>query len=126
MGDGGDQWRKCSDKYYPTSTTTTTSGPSGSSDNSITISTSNSNHQQLSAPVSITISTRRPDGGIDDDGDDTDSDNDIHQRPPRPGGFERHERADVARLWPVTYLYTTGPPNSTDLSNYVDCNKEHC
>lgn len=118
MGDGSDQWRKCSDKYYPVTTT-----PTGLDHNAITITSD----QQVSAPITITISTQSP---IDDD-----DDNSIHQRPPRPGGLDRENRHDrhdrqespgVARLWPVTYLYTTGPPNSTDLNNYVDCNKEHC
>lgn len=109
MGDGTDQWRKCSDKYYPV----TTSSPDP---NTITISSD----QQVSAPITITISTQSP---IED------GDNSIHQRPPRPGGLDRHEREErpgAARLWPVTYLYSTGPPNGTDLSNYVDCNKENC
>lgn len=117
VGDGSDQWRKCSDKYYPPTTSTApTTGPSASG-SSITISSDH--QQQVSAPISITISTRRPDNDIDDD-------DNIHQRPPRPGGLDREDRAGVARLWPITYLYTTGPPNSTDLSNFVDCNKEHC
>lgn len=118
VGDGSDQWRKCSDKYYPTSSTAPTTGPSASA-SSITISSAGDHQQQVSEPISITISTRRPDNDIDDD-------DNIHQRPPRPGGLGREDRAGVARLWPITYLYTTGPPNSTDLSNFVDCNKEHC
>lgn len=123
MGDGSDQWRKCSDKYYPSSTPGPGPGPVlGPDHNTITITSD----QQVSAPITITISTQSP---LDDDN------NAIHQRPPRPGGLDRLDRENrqdrqespgVARLWPVTYLYSTGPPNGTDLSNYVDCNKERC
>lgn len=117
VGDGSDQWRKCSDKYYPPSTVGPGASPvRGPDHNSITISSD----QQVSAPITITISTQSP---LDED------DNSIHQRPPRPGGLDRQDRQEspgVARLWPVTYLYSSGPPNGTDLSNYVDCNKEHC
>lgn len=48
-----------------------------------------------------------------------------HQAPPKPGGLNLEDVAS-ARLWPVTYLYSSGPPNSTELSNFVDCNKESC
>lgn len=86
VGDEPDQWRKCSDRYFP----------------------GNNTHQGITyAPGD----KRKPEH---------------YQQPPRPGGLHSLTEFTAARLWPVTYLYSEGPPNSTELSNFVDCNKENC
>lgn len=91
VGDQHDQWRTCSDRYFPK---TTKKRPASSSAIAYAASTTK---KKIVDPY--------------------------HQSPPRPGGLED---VAAARLWPVTYLYSTGPPNSTELSNFVDCNKENC
>lgn len=85
MGDEPDQWRKCSDRYYP---------------------------------------GRRPNSKIKVH--EQDNKRQDYQSPPKPGGLHSLDDFTAARLWPVTYLYSEGPPNSTELSNFVDCNKESC
>lgn len=49
------------------------------------------------------------------------------QPPPRPGGLKR-ERDNNARSRPVRlqYLYENSPPNSTIISNVIDCMKDNC
>ncbi|XP_055680028.1 uncharacterized protein LOC129788061 isoform X2 [Lutzomyia longipalpis] len=84
VGDKLDQWRTCSDRYFP-------GKPSS----------------QLS-----THPTKKK--------------GEIYQQPPRPGGLQSLEEFSAARLWPITFLYNEGPPNSTELSNVVDCKKEDC
>uniref|UniRef100_A0A1B0GNH5 Uncharacterized protein n=1 Tax=Phlebotomus papatasi TaxID=29031 RepID=A0A1B0GNH5_PHLPP len=84
VGDKLDQWRTCSDRYFP-------SKPSGHT----------STHP-------------------------TKKKGEIYQQPPRPGGLQSLEELSAARLWPITFLYNEGPPNSTELSNVVDCKKEDC
>lgn len=112
VGEGPDQWRTCSDRYYPVST----SGNSPiSSDNGNVNSTSN---KKKTSPISYTSSNKRK--------EQTNTSDAYHQQPPRPGGLQNLEDIASARLWPITYLYSSGPPNSTDLSNFVDCNKESC
>lgn len=103
VGDGTDQWRTCSDRYYPLSS-------SGSSQ--IAVTTTSSNNKKKTSAISYTPNKRKGDQ--------------YHQQPPRPGGLQNLEDIASARLWPVTYLYSSGPPNSTELSNFVDCNKENC
>lgn len=100
MGDERDQWRKCSDRYYPT----------------------NQKHQSLTLPpTKSTDSKKRP-----LDAEHQSSESTEYQHPPRPGGLQSLSDFAAARLWPVTYLYSEGPPNSTEFSNFVDCNKESC
>lgn len=112
VGEGPDQWRTCSDRYYPVST----SGNSPiSSDNGNVNATSN---KKKTSPISYTSSNKRKEQSNTSDA--------YHQQPPRPGGLQNLEDIASARLWPITYLYSSGPPNSTDLSNFVDCNKESC
>lgn len=108
MGDKRDQWRKCSDRYFPGKNTSTKSPIS----NSLTFSASNENavKKVVRLPSSLASSSSSGHRGSG-------------QSPPRPGGLED---VAAARLWPVTYLYSSGPPNATELSNYVDCNKESC
>lgn len=102
VGDGIDQWRTCSDRYYPISNSNT---------NHVTSSESNINKKKIS-PISYTTNKRKGDQ--------------YHQQPPRPGGLQNLEDIASARLWPITYIYSSGPPNSTELSNIVDCNEENC
>lgn len=92
VGDQHDQWRTCSERYYPT---TKAKRPGHTAANAFAAS---SNKKKVVVGP-------------------------YHQAPPRPGGLED---VAAARLWPVTYLYSSGPPNSTELSNFVDCNKESC
>lgn len=87
VGDAPDQWRQCSDRYFPTKGTKGTKN-----------------------------TIRNPDK----------KKGDIYQQPPRPGGLQNLEDFGAARLWPVTFLYTDGPPNATELSNVIDCKKESC
>lgn len=114
VGEGPDQWRTCSDRYFPLS-------GSGSSNNQVfsTNSTSTNTNKKKVSSISYTVTTNKRKGSTVN----TDS---YHQKPPRPGGLQNLEDIASARLWPVTYLYSSGPPNSTDLSNYVDCSKETC
>ncbi|GAB0088372.1 uncharacterized protein DMENIID0001_027770 [Sergentomyia squamirostris] len=84
VGDKLDQWRTCSDRYFPSKPSTQAStGPPKKK-------------------------------------------GEIYQSPPRPGGLQSLEELSAARLWPITFLYSEGPPNSTELSNVVDCKKEDC
>lgn len=78
---------------------------------------SNSTNKKKTSPISYTISNKRK---------GSNSSESYHQKPPIPGGLQNLEDIASARLWPVTYLYSSGPPNSTDLSNFVDCSKEIC
>lgn len=114
VGDGSDQWRKCSDRYYPVSSSNSighsTSGY-GSGDDS-TASSSGGKKKKVS-PISYTSNKRK-------------NESNYYQAPPQPGGLQSLEDIASARLWPVTYLYSSGPPNATDLSNFVDCDKENC
>lgn len=87
VGDEPDQWRKCSDRYFP----------------------GNSTHAAIKVK-DVSKDKHRVE----------------YQRPPRPGGLHSLNDFTAARLWPVTYLYSEGPPNSTEFSNFVDCNKESC
>lgn len=111
-----DQWRNCSDRYYPVSTYSTPysggGGPSVAATTTITSSTSSSNHKyQVLRPQKNKIKKGSS----------------IYQSPPRPGiGQESLDDFAAARLWPITYLYKDGPPNSTELSisNFVDCKKD--
>lgn len=93
VGDQPDQWRTCSDRYFPK---TKAKRPSSISAALTYVGPSTNKHK---------LTDR------------------YQQAPPRPGGLED---IAAARLWPVTYLYSSGPPNSTELSNFVDCNKETC
>ncbi|XP_046810899.1 uncharacterized protein LOC111681958 isoform X2 [Lucilia cuprina] len=101
VGDEPDQWRKCSDRYYPGNHTLTHSG--------------------LSVKPLKPSDKRKP-----ADSFTSASNSDEYQKPPRPGGLQSLSDFTAARLWPVTYLYSEGPPNSTEFSNFVDCNKETC
>lgn len=112
VGDGPDQWRTCSERYYPLG-----SSAGSSSSNQILSTSSNSTNRKKISSISYTTNKRK--------GANSNSDS-YHQQPPRPGGLQNLEDIASARLWPVTYLYSSGPPNSTDLSNFVDCNKESC
>ncbi|XP_055917150.1 uncharacterized protein LOC129949610 isoform X2 [Eupeodes corollae] len=94
VGDEPDQWRKCSDRYYPGNKTTSI----------------------IHTHSGITLSPHK----------DKKKSNTSFQRPPRPGGLQSLSDFTAARLWPVTYLYSEGPPNATEFSNFVDCNKESC
>lgn len=110
VGEQPDQWRNCSDRYFPVSTFSSGVGGGhvGSATTTITssISTSSSNKYQ-------TVKRHKNKKGQ------------IYQSPPRPGlGLQSLEDFSAARLWPITYLYKDGPPNSTELSNFVDCKKE--
>ncbi|XP_064543963.1 uncharacterized protein LOC135432287 isoform X1 [Drosophila montana] len=104
VGDEADQWRKCSDRYYPGSNSTKPSThsslglPSGGKQKP--------KHQQATAATAAS--------------------SEYTQHPPRPGGLQSLSDFAAARLWPVTYLYSEGPPNATEFSNFVDCNKETC
>lgn len=117
VGEGPDQWRTCSDRYYPLST---------SGNSPISTDTANVNatsNKKKTSPISYTSSTASASNKRKDQENTNDS---YHQQPPRPGGLQNLEEIASARLWPITYLYSSGPPNSTDLSNFVDCNKESC
>ncbi|XP_017839409.2 uncharacterized protein LOC108597387 [Drosophila busckii] len=100
VGDEPDQWRKCSDRYYP-----------GGGSNS-----TKPTHATHSLP-SKKLKNKQP---------ATAASNEYSQHPPRPGGLQSLSDFAAARLWPVTYLYSEGPPNATEFSNFVDCNKESC
>ena len=99
VGDKLDQWRQCSDRYYPVQT----------------VSASTTNHIiKGSATIASYIKDKNKKG-------------EFYQSPPRPGGLQNLEEIREARLWPITYLYTDNPPNSTDLiSNVIDCKKDKC
>lgn len=101
VGDEPDQWRKCSDRYFPGNHTLTHSG--------------------LNVKPLNPSDKRKP-----TDSYSSASTSDEYQKPPRPGGLQSLSDFTAARLWPVTYLYSEGPPNSTEFSNFVDCNKETC
>ncbi|XP_037050767.1 uncharacterized protein LOC119084803 [Bradysia coprophila] len=92
VGDRPDQWRTCSDRYFP--------------------SPSESTNRPTKVAVTYAPSNKKKGEAY-------------HQAPPKPGGLNLEDIAS-ARLWPVTYLYSSGPPNTTELSNFVDCNKETC
>lgn len=117
VGDGPDQWRTCSDRYYPLSSSNSGNSPisSGSSNSGGNVNATN--NKKKTSPISYTSNKRK---------DQTNTSDAYHQQPPRPGGLQNLEDIASARLWPITYLYSSGPPNSTDLSNFVDCNKESC
>jgi hypothetical protein len=91
VGDTPDQWRTCSEKYFPTKSPISSSGSSGG----------------------VTRFPNRKKG-------------EIYQSPPRPGGLQHDEVPSGAKLWPVTFLHSEGPPNSTDISNVIDCKKDKC
>lgn len=114
VGDGPDQWRTCSDRYYPLSSSASSNQVSS---NQVLSTGSNSTNKKKISTISYTTNKRKGVNSISDS---------YHQQPPRPGGLQNLEDIASARLWPVTYLYSSGPPNSTDLSNFVDCNKESC
>lgn len=99
MGDESDQWRKCSDRYYP------------GANNSTKPATHSSLSKQKPKPHQLQA---------------TSASSEYTQHPPRPGGLQSLSDFAAARLWPVTYLYSEGPPNATEFSNFVDCNKETC
>lgn len=86
VGEGPDQWRTCSDRYFP-----------------------NKKKPTNVAAIVYTPNKKKSDA--------------YHQAPPRPGGLQNLEDIAAARLWPVTYLYSSGPPNSTELSNFIECDK---
>lgn len=111
VGEGSDQWRTCSDRYFPLSSS------SNSNSHVLSNNSSNSTNKKKTSPISYTISNKRK---------GSNSSESYHQKPPIPGGLQNLEDIASARLWPVTYLYSSGPPNSTDLSNFVDCSKEIC
>lgn len=113
VGEGPDQWRTCSDRYFPLSSSSTHSHISSSISSS---SSNSSSNKKKTSPISYTSNKRK--GANTNDS--------YHQQPPRPGGLQNLEDIASARLWPITYLYSSGPPNSTELSNFVDCNKETC
>lgn len=92
VGDRPDQWRTCSDRYFPIASESTT--------------------RPTKVAVPHTLANKKKGEAY-------------QQAPPKPGGLNLEDVAS-ARLWPVTYLYSSGPPNSTELSNFVDCNKESC
>ncbi|XP_061399331.1 uncharacterized protein LOC133335046 [Musca vetustissima] len=102
VGDEPDQWRKCSDRYFPGNHTLTHSG--------------------LSVKPLKPNEKRKP----SDSYSSAASTSEEYQKPPRPGGLQNLSDFTAARLWPVTYLYSEGPPNATEFSNFVDCNKESC
>lgn len=108
VGEGPEQWRTCSDRYYPMNTS--------SHSNPVSSSSNTSSNKKKTSPISYTANKRKG----------TNTSDAYHQQPPRPGGLQNLEDIASARLWPITYLYSSGPPNSTDLSNFVDCNKETC
>ncbi|XP_050086227.1 uncharacterized protein LOC126571606 [Anopheles aquasalis] len=85
VGDAPDQWRKCSDKYFPKKQ-------------------HDSRYQNKNKK------------------------GEIYQPPPQPGGLRHLDDVTApAELWPVTYLYETGPPNATEISsNVIDCKKDTC
>lgn len=114
VGEGPDQWRTCSDRYYPLSSSNSGNSPVSSGSSNV----NSTNNKKKTSPISYTSSNKRK--------DQTNSNDSYHQQPPRPGGLQNLEDIASARLWPITYLYSSGPPNSTDLSNFVDCNKETC
>lgn len=103
VGDEPDQWRKCSDRYYPGKNGTT------ATHSSLGLPSSKQKHKHAKPhqPASAASS-------------------EYTQHPPRPGGLQSLSDFAAARLWPVTYLYSEGPPNATEFSNFVDCNKETC
>lgn len=109
MGEGADQWRTCSDRYFPVSSSSSHVSSSSTNSNS-------SSNKKKTSPISYTSNKRKG----------TNTNDSYHQQPPRPGGLQNLEDIASARLWPITYLYSSGPPNSTELSNFVDCNKETC
>lgn len=110
-----DQWRNCSDRYYPVSTFSTQySGHSAAAaTTTITSSISPSNNKfQVMRPLKNNRHTKKGSS--------------IYQSPPRPGLGSETDDFAAARLWPITYLYKDGPPNSTEvsISNFVDCKKD--
>ncbi|KPU75776.1 uncharacterized protein Dana_GF12577, isoform B [Drosophila ananassae] len=106
VGDEPDQWRKCSDRYFP-GKNSTQPGPGHSHTHSHLAQPSGKEKQKHPQPA-------------------TAASNEYSQHPPRPGGLQSLSDFAAARLWPVTYLYSEGPPNATEFSNFVDCNKESC
>ncbi|XP_030380736.1 uncharacterized protein LOC115628667 [Scaptodrosophila lebanonensis] len=102
VGDEPDQWRKCSDRYYPGSNSTHTTH------NSIALASNKDKKKHHPNQPATAASSE------------------YNQHPPRPGGLQSLSDFAAARLWPVTYLYSEGPPNATEFSNFVDCNKESC
>lgn len=113
MGDAPDQWRKCSDKYFPKKPNQHGHGhPNGLTDGT--------RYQDKNKKGEVYQSPPKP-GGLRHVDDVT----------------------APAELWPVTYLYDKGPPgsgmtvaasnqipiasNATQLSsNVVDCKKDQC
>lgn len=102
VGDEPDQWRKCSDRYYPGNHTSTLT------------------HSGYT--IKPSTHKRKPIG----DSHSSASTSEEFQKPGRPTDLQSLSDFAAARLWPVTYLYSEGPPNSTEFSNFVDCNKETC
>ena len=114
VGEMPDQWRNCSDRYFPVSTTPFPSTPYSGSTSVVTTVTSPSNNKyQVVRPHKNKFNKKGSASGI-------------YQSPPRPGLGQESEDFAAARLWPITYLYKDGPPNSTEISisNFVDCKKE--
>lgn len=111
VGDDVDQWRTCSDRYYPITVTTIANNHLASSDNNHVVSSDTNTIKKKVSAISYTSSVKPTK---------------YHQDPPRPGGLQNLEDIAAARLWPITYIYSSGPPNATELSNVVDCNEESC
>ncbi|XP_026842343.1 uncharacterized protein LOC6591181 isoform X1 [Drosophila persimilis] len=111
VGDESDQWRKCSDRYYP--------GKNGTqpTHSHLGLASPKEQQKQKHQPHSHQHSHSQP---------ATAASSEYSQHPPRPGGLQSLSDFAAARLWPVTYLYSEGPPNATEFSNFVDCNKESC
>ncbi|XP_039501919.1 uncharacterized protein LOC120458367 isoform X1 [Drosophila santomea] len=107
VGDESDQWRKCSDRYFP--------GKNGTQPT----------HSHLGLP-SVKEKQKHPHPHPHHSQPETAASSEYGQHPPRPGGLQSLSDFAAARLWPVTYLYSEGPPNATEFSNFVDCNKESC
>ncbi|SPP75921.1 Hypothetical predicted protein [Drosophila guanche] len=109
VGDESDQWRKCSDRYYP--------GKNGTQPTHSHLGLASSKEQQKQKHQPHSHPHPQP---------ATAASSEYSQHPPRPGGLQSLSDFAAARLWPVTYLYSEGPPNATEFSNFVDCNKESC
>ncbi|XP_055593416.1 uncharacterized protein LOC129744747 isoform X2 [Uranotaenia lowii] len=115
VGDAPDQWRKCSDKYFPPKP----------------------HHQQQQHyqqhPNGLANGSRHQ---------DKNKKGEIYQPPPKPGGLRHLDEVTApAETWPVTFFYEKGPPgigstaamtsgNVTTTeqlsSNVVDCKKDKC
>ncbi|KAI8035712.1 hypothetical protein M5D96_011462 [Drosophila gunungcola] len=113
VGDESDQWRKCSDRYFP--------GKNGTQATHSHLGLPSAKEQQKH-PHPHPHSHPHPHHSQPA----TAASSEYSQHPPRPGGLQSLSDFAAARLWPVTYLYSEGPPNATEFSNFVDCNKDSC